>query len=382
MRSALVALSAVVLTTPLLAACGDEDDGPFITVYNAQHEELLEEIAPGFDEKTGIEVKLRNGNDFELANQLVQEGDASPGRRLPHRELARDVARRQRRTCSRRSTPRRWRTSRRSTPRATAAGSGFAARSTVLVYNTDAARPRPSCRTRSWTWPTRSGPGRVAFSPTGADFQAIVSAVLRARGRGRHARVAGSRPGRERRPCYDGNNLVVMKAVNAGEVDAGIIYHYYWYRDQEESGENSDDLAAALLRQPGPRRLRQRLRVPACSRRATSRTTPRSSSSTSPARRASRPRRQLRPRVPPQPRRPARATRQAVRRAASRPGSTSRPSNGAGGDRDDAGRGPALSTTTAPPEPTSRTRQPRPGARRRVPPVLLRRRVWPSAPSR
>jgi iron(III) transport system substrate-binding protein len=28
--------------------------------------------------------------------------------------------------------------------------------------------------------------------------------------------------------------------VNSGEVPAGIIYHYYWYRDQEESGENSD----------------------------------------------------------------------------------------------------------------------------------------------
>ena len=47
-------------------------------VYNAQHEELLEEVAPAFEEETGIEVKLRNGKDLELANQLVQEGDASP----------------------------------------------------------------------------------------------------------------------------------------------------------------------------------------------------------------------------------------------------------------------------------------------------------------
>jgi iron(III) transport system substrate-binding protein len=31
-----------------------------------------------------------------------------------------------------------------------------------------------------------------------------------------------------------------MESVNAGEVDAGIIYHYYWYRDQKESGESSD----------------------------------------------------------------------------------------------------------------------------------------------
>ena len=50
MRSALAALSAVVLTSPLLVACGGEDDGPFITVYNAQHEELLAQVAPIFEE--------------------------------------------------------------------------------------------------------------------------------------------------------------------------------------------------------------------------------------------------------------------------------------------------------------------------------------------
>jgi iron(III) transport system substrate-binding protein len=41
---------------------------------------------------------------------------------------------------------------------------------------------------------------------------------------------------------YDGNN-VVLEAVNSGEVDTGIIYHYYWYRDQEEAGDNSDHSA-------------------------------------------------------------------------------------------------------------------------------------------
>ena len=38
---------------------------------------------------------------------------------------------------------------------------------------------------------------------------------------------------------YDGNN-VVLESVNSGQKPAGVIYHYYWYRDQEESGENSD----------------------------------------------------------------------------------------------------------------------------------------------
>ena len=30
-----------------------------------------------------------------------------------------------------------------------------------------------------------------------------------------------------------------MKAVNAGEVPVGIMYHYYWYRDQAKTKEGS-----------------------------------------------------------------------------------------------------------------------------------------------
>jgi len=34
-------------------------------------------------------------------------------------------------------------------------------------------------------------------------------------------------------------NGTVMKAVNAGEIDGGVIYHYYWFGDQAKTGENS-----------------------------------------------------------------------------------------------------------------------------------------------
>jgi len=37
------------------------------------------------------------------------------------------------------------------------------------------------------------------------------------------------------------SNSTVMKAVNAGEIPAGVIYHYYWYGDQSGTGENSDN---------------------------------------------------------------------------------------------------------------------------------------------
>src|SRR5262245_14045239 len=79
MRRLVRGLSALVAVGAVLAISGcSGDSGPSITVYNAQHEELLEALAPEFTKETGIDVQLRNGEDFELANQLVQEGSSSP----------------------------------------------------------------------------------------------------------------------------------------------------------------------------------------------------------------------------------------------------------------------------------------------------------------
>ena len=50
---------------------------------------------------------------------------------------------------------------------------------------------------------------------------------------------------------YQGN-IAVMQAVNAGEIDAGIIYHYYWFRDQAESGQNSAKTALHYFRNRTP----------------------------------------------------------------------------------------------------------------------------------
>jgi iron(III) transport system substrate-binding protein len=227
--------AALLLAASLSACSGGEDDEPSITVYNAQHEELLEEMVPLFEEETGVDVELRNGSDFELANQIVQEGDASPAdvfltenspamslvegeglfSPLPQEVLS--------------VIPAAYRP-------ASGAWTGFAARSTVLVYNTDqvsaADLPGSLMDLADPQWR-----GRVSFSPTGADFQAIVSAVLELRGEAATRRWLDGLNANG--TTYQGNN-VVLESVNAGEVATGIIYHYYWYRDQEESGQNSD----------------------------------------------------------------------------------------------------------------------------------------------
>jgi iron(III) transport system substrate-binding protein len=238
LRKQLLAGGVVALLGALSACGGGDDDGPFLTVYNAQHQELLEEIAPGFTDKTGIEIKLRNGDDFELANQLVQEGDGSPAdvfltENSPAMSLVDgeglfaplDAATLAQVPSQYAPSDGNW--------------TGFAARSTVLVYNTDAVSedelPASIMDLAKPEWA-----GRVGFSPTGADFQAIVSAVLQLEGEDAAREWINALA--ENGEVYDGNNLV-LQAVNDGQIDTGIIYHYYWYRDQAESGEVSDNSA-------------------------------------------------------------------------------------------------------------------------------------------
>ena len=238
---------ALSLVTALAATGCSGDDGPSIVVYNAQHEQLLEEIAPKFTDKTGIEVELRNGSDPELAAQLMQEGDASPadvfltenspamsavegaGLFAPLDEAAVEPIPAQYRPESGDWT-------------------GFVARSTVLVYNTsmvdeadlpdsimDLADPEYA--------------GMISFSPTGADFQAIVAAVLDLEG---EEATQEWLDGLEANgTTYDGNN-VVLESVNAGESAIGIIYHYYWYRDQAEAGDNSDNTELSFFGNQDP----------------------------------------------------------------------------------------------------------------------------------
>ena len=243
LAAAAVTIALAVTTT----ACGDGNDTgadatsagtPTLTLYNAQHEELLREIVPGFTEATGIKVQMRNGSDFELANQLVQEGEASPAdvfltENSPAMTLvdSRGLFAKLDDATLAQVPPQfspangRW--------------TGFAARSTVLAYNTDAVEeselPTSILELAEPQWE-----GRISFSPSGADFQAIVSAVVDLEGE------AAARTWLEglkaNGTVYDGNN-VVMNSVNGGQVDAGVLYHYYWYRDQEESGANSDDTA-------------------------------------------------------------------------------------------------------------------------------------------
>src|SRR3546814_6689223 len=77
--------------------------------------------------------------------------------------------------------------------------------------------------------------GKVSFSPTGADFQAIVSAVLELKGEAATKKwLKGLAANGE---VYDGNNIV-MQSVKDGETATGNAHQHYRLRDQGETGED------------------------------------------------------------------------------------------------------------------------------------------------
>lgn len=218
-----------------------------IVVYNAQHVSLTKAWVEAFTQETGIKVTLRNGGDSELGNQLVQEGKASPAdvfltENSPAMALVDNaglLAPVDAATLA--QVPAAWRP-------ANGRWIGIAARSTVFVYNKNKLAPADLPRTlldlANARWK-----GRWGASPSGADFQAIVSALLELKGEA--AAAAWLKAMKENFVAFRGN-ATVMRAVNAGQIDGGVIYHYYWFADHAKTGENSGNTALYYFRGQDP----------------------------------------------------------------------------------------------------------------------------------
>lgn len=251
-RTVLVALAATAALG--LAGCGGGTleagknlDPDKLTIYSAQHENLTEAWAKKFQEESGIKVQIRYGSDSSMGSQIVQEGDRSPADVfLTENSPAMTTVQRAGLLAP--------------VDASTIAqvGSGYApsskdwvgiaARSTVLVYNPDkisaAELPKSIMDLQDPKWS-----GKWGAAAGGADFQAIVSAILATQGEARtQAWLKGLKDGAK---IYQ-NNIAVMKAVNAGQVPVGIMYHYYWYRDQALTKAGSKNTKLLYFRNQDP----------------------------------------------------------------------------------------------------------------------------------
>lgn len=229
----LLAVAVVAWPSPAVTAAPARQ-GVTLTLYNAQHVPLAEAWVADFTRTTGIDVQIRSGKDLELAQVLVQEGTASPAdvfitENSPAMSVVSnaglfapvDAA-----TLA--QVPAQF-----SSPRGDWAG--IAARTTVFVYNPTllppSSLPASLMDLAKGEWQDRFG-----IAPAGADFQAIVSAVLQLKGpEVTEAWLAGLKANAR---AYTGNRAI-MAAANKGEIQGGVIYHYYWYADRAESGSSS-----------------------------------------------------------------------------------------------------------------------------------------------
>ena len=223
----LLAASAIGLPAASLSAWAADT----LTLYSAQHEQLVDGLAVEFTAQTGIAVKVRSGEAPEIASQIVKEGAHSPAdvyftENSPELLLLDErglLAPLQPATLA--SVPRTY-----SAPDGDWVG--VLARECVLAFNPklvaenklpasilDLARPE-------WK-------GRVAIAPSDADFLPLVGAVVALKGE--PAALAWLRGLKTNAQVFDDDEGVVA-AVDRGTAATGVINNYYWARLRTEQG--------------------------------------------------------------------------------------------------------------------------------------------------
>jgi iron(III) transport system substrate-binding protein len=222
------------LTALLVAGCGSSSDSSgSLTLYSAQHEQMTEAFARGFEEASGAEVQIRYGEDEGLASQIEQEGDASPADVVltentpPLESLTEKGLLAKVKPSTLEGVPSRY-----SSP--SGHWVGVAARETVMVYNPkliaagelpvsilDLAKPE-------WK-------GKLAIAPSEPDFVPIVSAIEKLEGR---AAAKSWLEGFAANAKHYNDNEGIIAAVDSGQVAAGIVNHYYWFEAVAEEGKD------------------------------------------------------------------------------------------------------------------------------------------------
>jgi iron(III) transport system substrate-binding protein len=251
-RAAVAAAAATVLAAGIaLTACSSSPAGPnTITVYSGQHEQTTEHLISAFEQKTGISVAVRYGDEDQFADQIIAEGSRSPAdvfltENSPPLESLQDkglLAAVDASTLAK--TPSRF-----NSPQGDWVG--VSARVSVIVYN-------PSLISASQL-PTHVSQladpqyrGKLAIAPGETDFQPVVTAYQHAYGTAATLTWLKAIDANASGHVYPDNETIADE-VNRGQAALGIVNQYYWYRLRAEIGAGNvhSKIAYFAPRDPG-----------------------------------------------------------------------------------------------------------------------------------
>ena len=223
----------VTATPAAPSAAPSASVGGTLTIYAGRSEELVGPLIDEFETATGIDVEVNYAGTTDLAATLLEEGAASPAdvffaqdagalgavgaagqlAALPADTLSlvdeRFV-----------SDDGQW--------------VGVSGRARVLVYDTRTIDPAElPASVDDLTDPAWKG--RIGWAPTNASLQSFVTAYRVLKGdEAAKAWLEGIQANEPK--VYDGNDAV-LAAVAAGEIEVGLVNHYYLMRQLAEQGE-------------------------------------------------------------------------------------------------------------------------------------------------
>ncbi len=223
-----LALLAVLCAAVLLPACGGDEER--LTIYSGRTSDLVGPLLQQFSEETGIKIDVRYGDSTDLALLIDTEGDASPADVFFSQSagalgyLAADNRLTDLPDGILDLVDGRFRS-------AEGTWVGTSGRVRVLVYNTDELdESELPASVFDLTDPRWSG--LIGVAPSNASFQDFVSAMRDKEGDERASTwLEGLVVNKAR--TYS-NNREIVDAVRRGEVQVGLVNHYYNVRAKAE----------------------------------------------------------------------------------------------------------------------------------------------------
>lgn len=254
----LTAVASISLLLPVLAACSSDTsssdagssagstESAELVVYSGRSEELVGPLFKEFTTETGVTVNARFGDSAELAAQMLEEGDRSPAQIYFSQDAgALGAVEELLATLPESVTslvPQQYRATNNT-------WTGVTGRARVIAYDPQSV-PAEQVPQSVFELTDEKWRGQVAIAPTNASFQAFVTAMRVTQGDDVTRDWLTGLVNNDVQ-TYEKNGLI-LDAVDSGQVQLGLINHYYWYEKAAEVGEDNMRAQVAFMAPKDP----------------------------------------------------------------------------------------------------------------------------------